>query len=132
MAQVTMDSKEYLGLVDKSRQLDIWKAQMVDTIEVEIDPNSTYRPCRVNFRPVMPLDTQFQIVELVVDQILAADPALLKHLVSKEEHFLHLHTGHISSNWHNEPGEDEVDLLKNKKFRVAWDNMQKQLDEEEE
>jgi hypothetical protein len=131
MAQVTMDSKEYLELVDKSRQLDNLKAQMVDTVEVEINPDATYNPCRVTFRPVMPLDTQFQIVELVVDQILAADPELLKHLVSENEHFLHLHSGYINNHWNNEPEQDEVDLLKNKKFRVAWDNMQKQLDEEE-
>lgn len=131
MAQVTMDSKEYLELVDKSRQLDNLKAQMVDTIEVEIDPDSSYSPCKVHFRPVMPLDTQFQIVVLVVDQILAADPEVLKHLVRERKHFLNLQSGYISSNWNDKPDKDEVDLWKNKKFHVAWDNMQKQLDEEE-
>lgn len=120
MAQVTMDSKEYLEFVDKARQLEVLKSRMVDECEISVDLERSWSPVNVTFHPVFPQDTLDQIVELVTDAIVAVPEAVGK-LVAENEHFLNLASGHINSHWDDTPERDEVDLLLNKKFKAAWE-----------
>lgn len=120
MAQVTMDSKEYLEFVDKARQLEALKSRILDECEVSVDPERSWGPVNVIFHPVFPQDTLDQIVELVTDAIVAVPEAVGK-LVAENEHFLNLLTGHVNSHWDDTPECNEVDLLLNKKFKAAWE-----------
>ena len=120
MAQVTMDSKEYLEFVDKARQLEALKSRILDECEVSVDPERSWGPVNVIFHPVFPQDTLDQIVELVTDAIVAVPEAVGK-LVAENEHFLNLLTGHVNSHWDDTPERNEVDLLLNKKFKAAWE-----------
>ena len=96
MAQVTMDSKEYLEFVDKVRQLEVLKSRMLDECEVSVDPERSWGPVNVTFHPVFPQDTLDQIVELVTDAIIAV-PEAVGELVAENEHFLNLSTGNVNS-----------------------------------
>ena len=120
MAQVTMDSKEYLEFVDKARQLEALKSRILNECEVSVDPERSWGPVNVIFHPVFPQDTLDQIVELVTDAIVAVPEAVGK-LVAENEHFLNLLTGHVNSHWDDTPERNEVDLLLNKKFKAAWE-----------
>ena len=120
MAQVTMDSKEYLEFVDKARQLEALKSRILDECEVSVDPERSWGPVNVIFHPVFPQDTLDQIVELVTDAIVAVPEAVGK-LVAENEHFLNLLTGHVNSHWDDKPERNDVDLLLNKKFKAAWE-----------
>lgn len=131
MAQVTMDSKEYLGFVDKARQLDSMKRRMVEEIEVRINTETTYHPVHVTFHPIIPQDTMAQIVETVVDTVLA-EPKVMGLLVEENNHFLNMVTGLIYTRWDDKPEGDEVDLLQNKKFREAWEAIKQEEKKDEE
>ena len=134
MAQVTMDSKEYLEFVDKARQLEALKSRILDECEVSVDPERSWGPVNVIFHPVFPQDTLDQIVELVTDAIVAVPEAVGK-LVAENEHFLNLLTGHVNSHWDDTPERNDVDLLLNKKFKAAWEEAKQAEaaeDEEEE
>lgn len=133
MAQVTMDSKEYLEFVDKARQLEALKSRMVDGCKISVDAESTWNPVRVTFQPIFPQDTLNQIVELVTGAIIAV-PEAVGILVAENEHFLNLTSGNITSHWDDTPEHDEVDLLLNKKFKAAWEEAKqaKEVECEEE
>lgn len=120
MAQVTMDSKEYLEFVDKARQLEVLKSRMVDECEISVDAERTWGPVSVAFSPIFPQDVLDQIVERVTDAIVAV-PEVVGRLVAENEHFLNLSSGQISSHWDDTPGHNEVDLLLNKKFKAVWE-----------
>lgn len=120
MAQVTMDSKEYLEFVDKARQLEALKSRILDECEVSVDPERSWGPVNVIFHPVFPQDTLDQIVELVTDAIVAVPEAVDK-LVAENEHFLNLLTGQVNSHWNDTPERNDVDLLLNKKFKATWE-----------
>lgn len=120
MAQVTMDSKEYLEFVDKARQLEALKSRMVDGCKISVDLERSWSPVNVTFQPIFPQDTLNQIVELVADAIIAV-PEVVSRLVAENAHFLSLSEGNITSHWNDTPEHDEVDLLLNKKFKAAWE-----------
>lgn len=131
MAQVTMDSKEYLEFVDKVHQLEVLKSRMVDGCEISVDLERSWSPVNVAFHPIFPQDTLDQIMELVADAIIAVPEAVGK-LVAENEHFLNLASGHINSHWDDTPERDEVDLLLNRKFKAAWEAKQAEVAEWEE
>lgn len=120
MAQVTMDSKEYLELVDKARQLEKFKNHLVDSIEVKIDRESSWNLVRVAIHPLIPQETLDQMVELITDTIMTEDQ-VMRALVEGNTHFLNIMSGQVVSRWDDKPEEDEVDLLQNSKFRNAWE-----------
>lgn len=120
MAQVTMDSKEYLELIDKARQLDVLKSRMVDELEITVDTTSTWHYVNVTFHPIIPQDTMDQIVELLTDTV-TAEPGAMAMLVDDNAHFLNMVSGSIGSHWDEKPENGEVDLLQNKQFREAWE-----------
>lgn len=131
MAQVTMDSKEYLVLIDKQRQLDTLKSRMVDEMEIKVD-TSDHWGCgvHISFHPIIPQDTMDQITERITDT-LVAEPEAMARLVDDDTHFLNILSGYITSHWDDQPAEDEVDLLQNKKFRTAWEATKKEKEQED-
>lgn len=132
MAQVTMDSKEYLELVDKARQLDVLKSRMVDEVEIRVDMDDSWG-CGVyiSFHPIIPQDTMDQIVERITDTVVAA-PGAIARLVEDNTHFLNISSGSITSHWDDQPAEDEVDLLQNREFRTAWEAIKQEKEQEDE
>lgn len=131
MAQVTMDSKEYLELIDKQRQLATLKSRMVDEMEITVDMNDSWG-CGVyiSFHPIIPQDTMDQITERVTDTVVA-EPEAMSRLVENNAHFLNILSGRIVSHWDDQPAEDEVDLLQNKKFRTAWEATKQEKEQED-
>ncbi len=132
MAQVTMDSKEYLVLIDKERQLDVLKSRMVDEVEIKMDVNDPWG-CGVHiiFHPIIPQDTMDQIVERITDTVLA-EPGAMAKLLENDTHFLNMSSGSITSHWDDQPAEDEVDLLQNREFRTAWEAVKQEKEQEDE
>ena len=131
MAQVTMDSKEYLVLIDKEKQLDVLKSRMVDELEIKVDMSDSWG-CGVyiSFHPIIPQDTMDQITERVTDTVVA-EPEAMSRLVENNAHFLNILSGRIVSHWDDQPAEDEVDLLQNKKFRTAWEATKQEKEQED-
>lgn len=132
MAQVTMDSKEYLVLIDKERQLDILKSRMVDELEITVDMDD-YWNCgvRISFHPIIPQDTMDQIVERLTDTVVH-NPEVMSRLVGNDAHFLNILSGRFTSHWDDQPADDEVNLLQNKKFRAAWEATKQKEEQEDE
>lgn len=131
MAQVTMDSKEYLVLIDKERQLDTLKSRMVDELEITVDTEDSWdRGVHITFHPIIPQDTMDQIVERLTDAVLA-EPKAMAGLVEDNAHFLNILSGRITFHWDDQPADDEVDLLQNREFRTAWEAT-KQKEEQED
>lgn len=132
MAQVTMDSKEYLVLIDKTRQLDVLKSRMVDELEIKVNMSDPW-DCGVHitFHPIIPQDTMDQIVERITDAVLA-EPRAIARLVENNTHFLNISSGYINSHWDDQPADDEVDLLQNREFRTAWEAVKQEKEQEDE
>lgn len=132
MVQVTMDSKEYLELVDKARQLDVLKSRMVDEVEIRVDITDTWGcGVHITFHPIIPQDTMDQIVERITDTVVA-EPGAMARLVKGDTHFLNISSGYITSHWDDQPAEDEVDLLQNREFRTAWEAVKQEKEQEDE
>lgn len=132
MAQVTMDSKEYLVLIDKERQLDVLKSRMVDEVEIKVDMEDSWGcGVHISYHTVIPQDTMDQIVERITDAVLA-EPRAIARLVEDNTHFLNISSGSINSHWDDLPAEDEVDLLQNREFRTAWEAVKQEKEQEDE
>lgn len=137
MAQVTMTSEEYLELIAKVRRLDKLEQDIVDGITVELRPDGTYSKYNIHVQPVMTQETEQRVVRKIVDAIKDVD-YVMDDLVREDAHFFNPTNGYINSRWNNKPEPGEIDLLKDKAFKVAWDAEQARLarktaeDEEEE
>ena len=130
MAQVTMTSQEYLEMVEAIRRLEQLEKDMLDNVEVEVDLESSYNKCSIEIVPTFTAKVQKQVISKIVG-VIAAEPIVMDHLFEENKHFLNLHSGYISSNWDDMPGEHEVDLFTDKTFKAAWDKA-KQREEEAE
>lgn len=120
MAQITMDSTEYLELIDKARMLDKIEQEMVANVEITLDPDGTFRKFSPRIIPAFTDNAVKQIIRKVVDALISED-YVMDDLVPEGAHFLNLSTGWVSYSWNNTPAEGEVDLLKDKAFKEAWD-----------
>ena len=145
MAQVTMDSKEYLEMVEKIRHLEQVEKDMLNNVEVMINLKSSYNKCSINITPTFTAKIQKQVVSKIVETIIE-EPIVMDHLFKENSHYLNLKSGYIGSNWYNESRGYEVDLFTDKAFEAAWDKakqraeaaevkceiVEKCIDEEEE
>lgn len=145
MAQVTMDSKEYLEMVEKIRHLEQVEKDMLNNVEVMINLKSSYNKCSINITPTFTAKIQKQVVSKIVETIIE-EPIVMDHLFKENSHYLNLKSGYIGSNWYNESRDYEVDLFTDKTFEAAWDKakqraeaaevkceiVEKCIDEEEE
>ena len=145
MAQVTMDSKEYLEMVEKIRHLEQVEKDMLNNVEVMINLASSYNKCSINITPTFTAKIQKQVVSKIVETIIE-EPMVMDHLFEENSHYLNLKNGYIGSNWYDESRDYEVDLFTDKTFEAAWDKakqraeaaeikceiVEKCIDEEEE
>lgn len=120
MAQVTMTSQEYLEMVDTVRRLEQVEKDMLDNVEVTVNPESTYSKYRISITPTFTPVVEKQIVHKIVDGLVASD-VVMDLLYAEKEHFLKVQDGYIRSHWDDECEPGEVDLLKDKVFKRAWD-----------
>ena len=130
MAQVTMDSKEYLEMVEKIRHLEQVEKDMLNNVEVMINLASSYNKCSINITPTFTAKIQKQVVSKIVETVIE-EPMVMDHLFEENRHFLNLNSGYISSNWDDMPREHEVDLLMDKTFKAAWDKAKQRAEEAE-
>ena len=145
MAQVTMDSKEYLEMVEKIRHLEQVEKDMLNNVEVMINLESNYNKCSVNITPTFTAKIQKQVASKIAETVIE-EPVVMDHLFEKNSHYLNLKSGYIVSNLYNESRDYEVDLFTDKTFKAAWDKakqraeaaeikceiVEKCIDEEEE
>lgn len=120
MAQVTMSSQEYLELVEKERRLDQLEKDMLDAVEIKINPDSSYQKFRLNTQLVMSKKVEHQVVRKIVDAIKDVD-AVMDELIEDNKHFLDIGSGVITYNWDECPNKGEIDLFTDKAFKEAWD-----------
>lgn len=131
MAQVTMTSQEYLDMVDAVRRLEQVEKDMLDNVEIELNPESIYNKCRIEIVPTLTTKIQKQIISKIVG-VITAEPIVMDHLFKENRHFLHIISGFIGSNWDDEPKKNEVDLFTDKVFKAAWDKAKQRAEETEE
>ena len=131
MAQVTMTSQEYLEMVEKIRRLEQLEKEAVDGVEITLDPEGRYGKYSIHVRTAMTDKMVSGMVSKIVDSIKDAD-YVMDELVGENRHFLDLQRGVITYNWNDQPEEDEVDLLKDKNFKAAWDRALARMEEPKE
>lgn len=120
MAQVTMDSREYLELVDKARLLDQLEQEMLDNVEVRLDPESSYNKFQLHITPTLSQRTKAGIIKRAVDTV-KDNEWIMDYLLQDNRHFLNIVHGNLTYNWNEQPEQNEVDLFKDKEFKKAWD-----------
>ena len=130
MAQVTMTSQEYLELVEKVRRLDQLEKDMLDAVEIELTPDSSYHKFRLNTQLVMSKKVEPQVVRKIVDAIKDVD-AVMDELIADNKHFLDIGRGVITYNWDEHPDKGEIDLFTDKAFKEAWDKCKMRGKEDE-
>ena len=131
MAQVTMTSQEYLEMVEKIRRLEQLEKEAVDGVEITLDPEGRYGKYSIHVRTAITDKMVSGMVSKIVDSIKDAD-YVMDELVGENRHFLDLQRGVITYNWNDQPEEDEVDLLKDKNFKAAWDRALARMEEPKE
>lgn len=131
MAQVTMDSREYLELVDKARKLDALEKDMVENIEVTVDEENRYSHYNIRITPTFSTGIVSQVISKVVKTLLTSQ-VVMTELVEENRHFLNMCSGNITYNWDDKPEENEMDLLQNKEFRAMWENIKKDMEAKQE
>lgn len=129
MAKVEMTGYEYMELMNKSRELDALKQEMVDAIEVQIsDESSQYVRAYYQFKyPAELLET---IRDQVAEQI-AQDEQAVKYLYENESPCLVVMSGYFTRDWGNAADSNTVDLRENRKFKKVWDKFEVNQTEEE-
>lgn len=126
MAQVTMDSKEYLELVDKVRKLEEVEQAMVENVTATYAPENSYS--NYNIRIITTFTDSAK--KLVVDKVVAMvkeHEDVLEKLVKDKQHVLDFRSGYISHKWSTGLDPWEVDLMENREFKAAWEHMEEQL-----
>ena len=128
MAQITMDSKEYLELVDKSRAWDTLNARLVEETVVDINEDH-YNGYHIDLPFSIPEEIKKSIARKVVEELVQSDD-VMKKLVADSTTMLNLRSGYIDRNWgYNKP--EEVDLMKFPEFKVKYEAIEADLKEEE-
>lgn len=128
MAQVTMDSKEYLELVDKVRKLERVEQEMLDKVVIHMDQESEWNKCQIHITPVFTPEVEEAIITRVVDELKDKD-WMMDYLIKDNRHFLNITGGNLTYNWNEQAEQGEVDLFKNKEFKKAWDAAKKRAEE---
>lgn len=127
MAQVTMDSKEYIELLDKSRAWDNFKKQVVEDTKVELT-GEMYGGYHIT-RPLgIPEESKMTIAQKVAEVLIQSDD-VMKKLVENKEVVLDLRSGYLGINWGTQKP-DEVDMLKIPAFKKKYEAIQAELEED--
>ena len=128
MAQVTMDSREYIELLDKARAWDKLNKHLVEDTAVLISEDH-YMGYRVEVAFGIPEEAKMGIASKVVESITTAD-TVMRALVDDAATVLDLASGYIGRNWgHNKA--EEVDLMQFPAFKAKYQAIEAEMKEEE-
>lgn len=128
MAQVTMDSKEYIELLDKSRAWDRLNERLVEETTVEVSEDH-YRGYRIDFAFPYTKEAKTGIARKVA-KALAESDAVMHTMVAEQTTVLDLNGGYVGRNW-NENKEHEVDLMQVPEFKAKYEAISAEAEEEE-
>ena len=127
MAQVTMDSKEYLELIAAQRELEQIKRDMVAGFEFKYDADA-YQKFRSAFKHVIPKAVQDAIVNKVID-VCVKTPELMQECHAENLTCFDLESMQLSRNWNFSQDKYSVDLLEYPDFQVAYAKYDEQEEE---
>ena len=128
MAQVTMDSKEYLELVNAQRELEQLKKDMVDGFSFKYSENA-YQKYHCKFDPVIPDDAKEQIISRVIDECINVSE-LMQVCRQNNLTVFNLRTMQLTMHWSTLES-CEVDLMEYPDFQVAFNAFVEETEEEE-
>lgn len=117
MAQVTMDSKEYLELIAAQRELEQLKKDMLAGFSFSYDENS-YNKYRSRFNLVIPKDVQEQITEVVVKKCVES-PELMKECWQDNLTVFDMDNMTLTRHW-TTLEKNSVDLMEYPDFQTAY------------
>lgn len=133
MAKVEMTGYEYMELVDKTRNLDVLKQELVDAVTVKIehdDDDADKVSVFAYYNFTYPDELLEQIRDNVAEQ-LAKDPKAVKYLYNNNSPCLIVPSGYFTRDWGNSNYENTVDLRENENFRKVWQACEQEEEEEE-
>lgn len=116
MAQVTMDSKEYIAFFQAQRDAEVMVRDLKNAIEVTkmTQEKDDRDDVRVTFK--LPKTVQELLWESVAEQ-LNADDATMDYLVGKNKQYFVLDNQYFTSyDWNH----DDVDISKHQLTKAAW------------
>lgn len=126
MAQVTMDSKEYLELIAAQRELEQIKKDMIAGFTFKYDEDA-YQKYRSAFKHIIPKAVQDAIVDKVVD-VCVKTPELMQECHAEGLTCFDLESMQLSRNWNFGQDKNSVDLLEYPDFQASY----AEYDEQEE
>lgn len=128
MAQVTMDSKEYIELLDKARAWDRLHDKAVEDTVIQLGEDH-YRGYHIEIANVLTDKAKLGIAKKVAEAVLTSD-SLMRSLVAERTTVLDVKSGYIGHSW-NRDNETEVDLMKIPEFKVRYEAINAELEEEQ-
>lgn len=128
MAQVTMDSKEYIELLDKARAWDRLNERLVEETTVEVNEDY-YRGYRIDFAFAFTPEAKMGITYKVA-KALAESDAVMRTMVAEQTTVLDMNNGYVSRNW-NDNKEHEADLMQVPEFKAKYEAISAEAEEEE-
>lgn len=132
MAKVEMTGFEYMEMMDKSRELDALKQELVDavTVEIEHDEDDGRVSVRAYYDFIYPDALLKQIRDNVAEQ-LAKDPKAVESLYKDDSPCFVVSSRYFTRDWGMNRDNNTVDLRENANFRKVWESFN-QAEEEEE
>lgn len=125
MAQVTMDSKEYLELVNAQKELEQLKMALVAGFKFEYAPES-WSKYKMEFKPVLPQNIIDRMTDKVLDVCLK-EQELMKELNRESYVVFDTENMQLRRDW-GDKAPELVQLLEYPDFQAAY----AQCEEEEE
>ena len=126
MAQVTMDSKEYLELIAAQKELEHLKKALLDGFKFEYSPES-YRKYKCEFQPELPADIVERITNKVLEECLS-NPGLMKALNDDSETVFDIKAMQMCRDW----GDKDpyfIHLLEYPDFQAAYAKCEEEEEE---
>lgn len=132
MAKVEMTGFEYMELMDKARELDALKQELVDAVEVKVDVDEDDGNVSVcaYYDFTYPNSLLKQIRDNVAEQ-LAKDPKAVKNLYINDSPCMIVSSGYFTRDWGTSRDKNTVDLRENANFKKVWESFNMPEEEEE-
>lgn len=132
MAKVEMTGFEYMELMDKARELDALKQELVDAVEIKVDRDE--EDGNVNVRAYYDFTYPAALLKQIRDNVaeqLAKEPEVVKGLYNNDSPCLVVSSAYFTRDWGMNKDKNTVDLRENANFRKVWESF-KEAEEEEE
>lgn len=119
MAQVTMDSKEYLELIYKAKAWDEHQAAMLENFTVRTG-NDYYNNYHIGYDEVFPKAVLQSMAKQVVETVVAC-PEAMKFMHQNHETVFDARRMTVSRRWDDNLALWQVDLMKYPEFKKAFE-----------